>query len=90
MGFLLADPVQCWHDKTIIPANRQKGKREMGESTINNRPIRAALIGKDKASIFYKDILENYPSIKPEDIFACLSYASALVHEERFYPLKTV
>jgi uncharacterized protein (DUF433 family) len=36
------------------------------------------------------DILENYPSLEPEDIYACLDYASALVHEERFYPLKAV
>ncbi len=37
-----------------------------------------------------KDILENYLSLKPEDIYACLAYASTLVHEERFYPLKVV
>lgn len=37
-----------------------------------------------------KDILENYPSLKTGDVFACLAYASALVHEERFYPLKAV
>ena len=37
-----------------------------------------------------KDIPENYPSLKSEDIFACLAYASVLVHEERFYPLKAV
>jgi uncharacterized protein (DUF433 family) len=37
-----------------------------------------------------RDILDNYPKLKPEDIFACLTYASNLIHEERFYPLKAV
>jgi uncharacterized protein (DUF433 family) len=37
-----------------------------------------------------QEILDNYPKLKPEDIFACLAYASSLVHEERFYPLKAV
>jgi uncharacterized protein (DUF433 family) len=34
------------------------------------------------------DILENYPVLKFEDISTCLANASALVHEERFNPLK--
>ncbi|GAB1484928.1 DUF433 domain-containing protein [Treponema sp.] len=34
------------------------------------------------------DIVENYQSLTYEDIFACLAYASALVHEERIFPLK--
>ena len=37
-----------------------------------------------------RDILDNYPKLKPEAIFVCLAYASSLVHEERFYPLKAV
>ena len=36
-----------------------------------------------------RDILDNYPKLQPEDIFACLAYAGNLIHEERFYPLKT-
>jgi uncharacterized protein (DUF433 family) len=33
------------------------------------------------------DILRNYPGLTSEDIRACLSYASALLHAEKIYPL---
>jgi len=32
-------------------------------------------------------ILENYPGLTPEDIRACLAYASARLHAEKVYPL---
>ena len=34
-------------------------------------------------------ILESYPHLKPEEIQACLAYASEILHSERVYPLKT-
>lgn len=34
-----------------------------------------------------EEILRNYPGITPEDIRACLAYASAWLHAERVYPL---
>lgn len=34
------------------------------------------------------DILRNYPGLTREDIQACLSYASAVLHSEKVYPLK--
>ena len=33
------------------------------------------------------EILRNYPGLTPEDIQACLAYASHLLHEEKVYPL---
>lgn len=33
------------------------------------------------------EILSNYPGITHEDILACLSYASARLHEEQVVPL---
>lgn len=30
-------------------------------------------------------ILSNYPGIAPEDIRACLAYASSILHSERVY-----
>jgi len=33
------------------------------------------------------DILRNYPGVTHEDILACLSYASAVLQEERVFPL---
>ena len=33
------------------------------------------------------EILRNYPGLTREDIHACLTYASQLLHEEKVYPL---
>ena len=32
------------------------------------------------------EILQNYPKLTPEDIQACLGYASSLMKSERVYP----
>jgi uncharacterized protein (DUF433 family) len=34
-------------------------------------------------------ILDNYPGLMPEDIRACLNYASAVLHSEKVHPPKT-
>ncbi|MCI0397348.1 MAG: DUF433 domain-containing protein [Chloroflexi bacterium] len=34
------------------------------------------------------EILQNYPGLTPEDIQACLGYASAILRAERVYPLE--
>ena len=34
------------------------------------------------------EILANYPGLTPEDIRACLEYASELVHSETVFPIK--
>jgi len=36
-----------------------------------------------------EEILKNYPSLTPEDIRACLAYASEVLHSERVFPIKT-
>jgi uncharacterized protein (DUF433 family) len=33
------------------------------------------------------DILNNYPGLTPDDILACLAYASAVLHAEKVYPV---
>ena len=33
-----------------------------------------------------EDIMKEYPTLKREDIRACLSYASKIVREERSFP----
>jgi uncharacterized protein (DUF433 family) len=35
-----------------------------------------------------EQILANYPNLTPEDIRACLAYASELLHDEKVFPLK--
>lgn len=32
------------------------------------------------------EILSNYPGITPDDVRACLEYASEILHAERVYP----
>jgi len=36
----------------------------------------------------HEQILTNYPNLTPEDIRACLAYASELLHDEKIFPLK--
>lgn len=36
----------------------------------------------------HEDILRNYPGLTTEDILACLSYASAVLHSEKVYSLE--
>lgn len=36
-----------------------------------------------------EQILDSYPHLTPDDIRACLAYASEVLHAERVYPLKT-
>ena len=35
----------------------------------------------------HEQILDNYPGLAPQDILACLSYASDALHAEKVYPL---
>jgi uncharacterized protein (DUF433 family) len=34
-----------------------------------------------------EQILDSYPNLTPEDIRACLAYASEILHAERVFPL---
>lgn len=34
------------------------------------------------------EIFQNYPGLTREDIQACLSYASTILHAEKVYPLR--
>lgn len=36
----------------------------------------------------HEDILRNYPGLTTEDILACLSYASTVLHSKKVYPLE--
>lgn len=39
------------------------------------------------AGLSYEDLKEDYPFLEPEDIQACLLYASQLVEEEKVYSI---
>ena len=36
-----------------------------------------------------RDVLDNYPGISPEDIKACLAYASEVLNAQKVYPVGT-
>lgn len=36
----------------------------------------------------HQQILDSYPTLTEEDVRACLSYASEILHDEKVYPLK--
>lgn len=35
-----------------------------------------------------QQVLDAYPTLKPDDIRACLAYASEILHEEKVFPLE--
>ena len=36
----------------------------------------------------HEQVLDSYPTLRPEDIRACLAYASELLHSEKVFPLE--
>ena len=60
----------------------------VGKPTIKGTRITVELILRQLAQgITVKEILENYPRIAKEDIYAAIEYAVQLVEEEKVYPL---
>ena len=62
----------------------------VGKPVVKGTRISVELIVDLLAQSWSHDqILSSYPHLKPEDIQACLAYASEVLHSERVYPLKT-
>ena len=60
----------------------------VGKPVIKGTRITVELILRQLAQgLTAKDILANYPHLKPEDIQAAITYAAELVEEESTYPL---
>lgn len=45
------------------------------------------IIGRMASGWSEADLLRSYPSLQREDLLACLAYASAVLHDERVYPV---
>lgn len=74
----------AWQDRITIDAQVLVGK-----PTVRGTRIAVELIiGLLAQGWTEQRIFDSYPSLKPEDIRACLTYASELLHSERVYPLK--
>ncbi len=60
----------------------------VGKPTIKGTRITIELILRQLAQgITVTEILENYPRLTKEDVFAAIEYATQLVEEEKVYPL---
>ena len=77
------EPLQNWKDRIVIDEAILTGKPVIKGTRLAVEFIIDLLArGWSEA-----EILENYPGIVIEDIRACLTYASATLHTEKFYPL---
>ena len=73
-----------WRDRVIIDP-----KILVGKPVVKGTRISVELVVDLLAAGWTQDqILDAYPSLAPEDIRACLSYASELLHAERVFPLE--
>lgn len=60
----------------------------LGKPVIKGTRITVELLLRQFAQgLTAKDIIANYPHLKPEDIQAAIAYAADLVGEESAYPL---
>lgn len=74
-----------WRDRIVVDPQILVGK-----PTIRGTRIAVELIIDLLAQGWTHDqILDSYPGLAPDDIRACLAYASEVLHSERVYPLMT-
>ena len=73
-----------WHERITVDPNILVGKPVIK----GTRLAVAFVIDLLAQGWSEKDILRNYHGLTREDIKACLNYASAVLQNERVYPLK--
>jgi uncharacterized protein (DUF433 family) len=73
----------AWKDRIVIDADVLAGKPVIKGTRIAVEFI----VGLLADGWTYEVVLENYPQLKKEDIFAALSYARDVLKGERVYPL---
>jgi uncharacterized protein (DUF433 family) len=73
-----------WQDRIVIDPAVLVGKPTVRGTRISVEWVVDLLA----AGWSIEQILENYPHLTREDIQACLSYASELLHSERIFPLE--
>ncbi|MBX3180308.1 MAG: DUF433 domain-containing protein [Candidatus Hydrogenedentes bacterium] len=72
-----------WHERIVTD-----GEVLCGKPVIRGTRLAVEFIVELLAQGWREDeVLENYPGLTPEDVRACLQYASELLHAERVYPL---
>jgi uncharacterized protein (DUF433 family) len=75
----------AWQDRIVLDSQVLVGK-----PTVRGTRIAVELIIDLLAQGWTQEqLLDSYPSLTPDDIRACLAYASEVLHSERVYPVKT-
>jgi len=74
-----------WHERISVDPKVLVGKPVIRGTRIAVELV-VDLLGQGWTQ---EQILDSYPNLTPEDIRACLAYASEVLHGERVYPLKT-
>jgi uncharacterized protein (DUF433 family) len=70
-----------WRDRIVADP-----KILVGKPIVKGTRISVELVVELLASGWtHAQILDNYPTLKEDDISACLAYASHLLHEERVF-----
>lgn len=72
-----------WEDRILIDPKILVGKPVIKETRISVEFV-VDLLGRGWS---VEQILREYDHLKPEDIQACLAYASQVLKSERVYPL---
>jgi uncharacterized protein (DUF433 family) len=73
-----------WEDRIVIDPAVLVGKPVVRGTRISVEWVVDLLA----AGWSHEQVLENYPHLTREDIQACLSYASELLHSEKVFPLE--
>jgi uncharacterized protein (DUF433 family) len=74
-----------WHDRITVDP-----KILVGKPVVKGTRIAVELVVDLLAKGWTQEqILDSYPHLTVEDIRACLSYATEVLHSERVYPLQS-
>jgi uncharacterized protein (DUF433 family) len=73
-----------WHDHVTMDPRILVGKPVVKGTRISVEMVIDLLA----AGWTQQQILDSYPGLKPDDVRACLAYASEILHSEKVFPLE--
>jgi uncharacterized protein (DUF433 family) len=84
VSFLRGDTAVGWEERIELNPDVLQGK-----PVVRGTRLAVELVVDLLAQGWTQErLVENYPNLKPEDIRACLAYASAALRDEKVYPLR--
>ena len=73
-----------WRDRITVDRRILVGKPVVKGTRISVEVVVDLLA----AGWTHEQVLDSYPTLRPDDIRACLAYASDLLHSEKVFPLE--